>query len=179
MRGVDSRSRRSRDDGKHLSGSIVSAVAPGFIVGKAPVGRIAEARRAVVPGVAFRCVVVEPWQPVGRVEADGRVDDRPVVSRRVRNRRSATQNCRSLRTEYSAMRRVAFKSRSGGIDGRPVDAYIVSNTDDSFARASSESALMRRIGCAAGTRDSGDISINIDDCFLFSPRMGDLDHGAT
>jgi hypothetical protein len=55
----------------------------------------------------------------------------------------------------------------------------VSNTEDSFARASSESALMRRIGCAAGTRDSGDISINIDDCFLFSPRMGDLDHGAT
>ena len=25
----------------------------------------------------------------------------------------------------------------------------------------------------------GDISVNIDDCFLFSPRMGDLDHGAT
>jgi hypothetical protein len=52
-----------------------------------------------------------------------------------------------------------------------------SNTDESLARASSESALMRRIGCVAGTRDSGDISINIDDCFEFSPRMGDLDHG--
>ena len=77
------------------------------------------------------------------------------------------------------MRSVAFNRRSGGIDGRPVDEYIASNTDDSFARASSESALMRRMGCVAGTRDSGDISINIDDCFVFSPRMGDLDHGAT
>jgi hypothetical protein len=75
------------------------------------------------------------------------------------------------------MSSVAFKSLSGGIDGRPVDEYIASNTDESFARASSESALMRRMGCVAGTRDSGDISINIDDCFVFSPRMGDLDHG--
>jgi hypothetical protein len=59
----------------------------------------------------------------------------------------------------------------GGIDGRPPSAYIASNTGDSFAKAASASFLIARSGCDCGTRVSGDISTNIDDCFLSSPRI--------
>jgi hypothetical protein len=51
------------------------------------------------------------------------------------------------------------------------DAYIGSKTGDSFARAPSASFLIARSGCVAGTRVSGDISINIEDCLAFSPRI--------
>ena len=64
-----------------------------------------------------------------------------------------------------------FSSRSGGIDGRPPSAYMASNTGDSFASASSASFLIARSGCVGGTRVSGDISISIEDCFVFSPRI--------
>ena len=48
---------------------------------------------------------------------------------------------------------------------------IASKTGDSFTSAASASFLIARSGCVAGTRVSGDISISIDDCLVFSPRM--------
>ena len=57
------------------------------------------------------------------------------------------------------------------LDGRPPSAYIRSKTVDSFASVASASVLIDRSGCICGTRVSGDISINIDDCFLSSPRI--------
>src|SRR5271170_6072122 len=71
---------------------------------------------------------------------------------------------------------MALSWRSGGIDGRPTDAYIASNVGDSFARASSASTLTRRIGCPAGTTDSGDIRHTIEDCLVSVPRISRLDH---
>jgi hypothetical protein len=82
-----------------------------------------------------------------------------------------SQSCRSLRTVYSAMSSCALSNRSGGIDGRPTDAYIASNVGDSFPNTSSASFLIARIGWSVGTTVSGDISINIDPCCGFSPRM--------
>ncbi len=72
---------------------------------------------------------------------------------------------------YSAISSIDSSSRSGGIEGRPVDAYIASNTGDSLTSAASASFLIARSGCVGGTRVSGDISISIEDCLVFSPRM--------
>ncbi len=44
-------------------------------------------------------------------------------------------------------------------------------TGDSFESAASASFLIARSGCVAGTRVSGDISISIEDCLVFSPRI--------
>jgi len=49
---------------------------------------------------------------------------------------SCSISIRSLRTEYSTCRK-ARKRCSGGIDGRPVAAYIASKRGDSRGRASS------------------------------------------
>jgi hypothetical protein len=48
---------------------------------------------------------------------------------------------------------------------------MASKTGDSFASASSASFLIARSGSVCGTLVSGDISINIDACFLSSPRI--------
>jgi hypothetical protein len=72
---------------------------------------------------------------------------------------------------YNAISTIALSKRSGGIDGRPTDEYIWSKTGDSSNNAAFASFLIPRSGCVAGTRDSGDISISIDDCLVFSPRM--------
>jgi hypothetical protein len=48
---------------------------------------------------------------------------------------------------------------------------MASNTGDNLASASSASFLMARSGWVCGTRVSGDISTNIDDRFLSSPRI--------
>ena len=45
--------------------------------------------------------------------------------------------------------------------------YIASNTGDSSASAASTIFLIARSGCVFGTRSSGDIRHNIDDCFGF------------
>jgi hypothetical protein len=42
---------------------------------------------------------------------------------------------------------------------------------EQLQRDPSASFLIARSGCTCGTRVSGDISINIDDCFLSSPRI--------
>ena len=46
-----------------------------------------------------------------------------------------SQNCLSLRTENNAISRQPFRRCSGGIDGRPIDAYIRLNVGESAARA--------------------------------------------
>ena len=52
------------------------------------------------------------------------------------------------------------------VDGRrTVSALADAISGDSFDSASSAIFLIARSGCACGTRVSGDISINIDDCF--------------
>jgi len=72
---------------------------------------------------------------------------------------------------YSAINSIDLSRRSGGIDGRPLVEYIWSNTGDSLASPASASFLIDRNGWVAGTRVSGDISINIEDCLVFSPRI--------
>jgi hypothetical protein len=66
---------------------------------------------------------------------------------------------------------VPFRSRSGGIDGRPAPAYIASKVDDIAARHLSAIFLIRRAGCRSGTIPSGDIRQSIDDCLVSLPRM--------
>jgi hypothetical protein len=75
----------------------------------------------------------------------------------------------------SAISSIDLRSRSGGIEGRPTNEYIPSNTGDNSPSASSASFFSARRGCPAGTRDSGDINISIDDCFGLCPRMGHED----
>jgi len=54
---------------------------------------------------------------------------------------------RSLRTEYRLISRLAFSSRSGGIDGRPSSAYSASNNGERLAKgASSAKRLIVRNG---------------------------------
>ena len=63
---------------------------------------------------------------------------------------------RSLRTVYSTWSINARNSCSGGIEGRPVFAYIRANRRDNDRNASSVSARTARNGWSAGTRCSGD-----------------------
>ena len=62
------------------------------------------------------------------------------------------------------------------MDGRPIDEYIASNVESSFASASSASRLMSRIGCVAGTRFPGDVVVNSSIWESCSPRMPRADH---
>ena len=59
---------------------------------------------------------------------------------------SRSQNCRSLRTENNAVSKQAFSRCSGGIDARPLVAYIRLKMRDSSASARSTMGLMRRTG---------------------------------
>ncbi len=72
---------------------------------------------------------------------------------------AASQNYRLDRTDYNAISSCAFSKRSGGIDGRPIDEYIASNVEFSFAGAWSASPLIARIGCVAGIRLTGDVVV--------------------
>jgi len=83
---------------------------------------------------------------------------------------------RVLRTVYSAINNIDFSSRSGGTEGRPVEAYIESNMGDISASTVSASPLMLRRGCACGTRDSGDMRHSIEDWWVWAPRMTAFDH---
>ncbi len=76
---------------------------------------------------------------------------------------SCSQYCRSLRIECSAITSRLLSSRSGGTDGRPVSAYIASNTGDSPRSAWSASFFTSRSGCSRGIRDSGETRHNIED----------------
>src|SRR5687767_3874139 len=69
-----------------------------------------------------------------------------------------------------------LRSRSGGTDGRPVDAYILSNRGESFRSASSAIRLTTRSGCSWGTSDSIVTTQNIEGCPIGSPRMIFFDH---
>jgi hypothetical protein len=62
------------------------------------------------------------------------------MSRNHQNRRwypSCSQHWRSLRTQESAIRSKAFRSRSGGIDGRPVRALVASKIGNIVTKQSS------------------------------------------
>jgi hypothetical protein len=63
--------------------------------------------------------------------------------------------------EYSAIKSEAFSSGSGGIDGRPSLAYILSNVEERSASASSASRLIVRSGCAVGIRSSRPMNAGI------------------
>ena len=66
------------------------------------------------------------------------------------------------------MSSIDFSRRSGGIEGRPVAAYIASNVGESSSSAWSANFLMRRAGWSFGTTLSGDMSTSIEDCFFCS-----------
>jgi hypothetical protein len=69
---------------------------------------------------------------------------------------SCSINIRSLRTEYSTWSSSARNRCSGGIDGRPVLAYIPSNRGDNRPKALSVIERIIRSGWSVGTRCSGD-----------------------
>src|SRR3954462_1826536 len=69
------------------------------------------------------------------------------------------------------MSSIDFRSRSGGIDGRPASLYIRSNTGESSLSASSASFLIFRIGWSFGTALSGETMQNIDGWCLGRPLM--------
>src|SRR5579871_2335685 len=73
------------------------------------------------------------------------------------------QKARSLRTENRLISKLAFSSRSGGIDGRPVPsaAYSASNCGESSANAASANCLIVRSGCLAGIRLSGSMNASM------------------
>jgi hypothetical protein len=70
---------------------------------------------------------------------------------------------RSLRTENRLISKLAFSSRSGGIDGRPCPsaAYSRSNCGESSASAASANCLIVRSGCFAGIRLSGSMNASM------------------
>jgi hypothetical protein len=78
----------------------------------------------------------------------------------------------SLRTEYSAISSMPFSSRSGGIEGRPTLLYIASNVGESAAKAPSAKSFSLHRGWSDGTRSAGVLRLNIDVCFVTSPRIG-------
>jgi hypothetical protein len=80
-----------------------------------------------------------------------------------------SHSIRSLRTVYSAIRRVAFSSRSGGIEGRPTELYICSNTGESVRSASSARVFTCLSGWSSGTLFSGVTRLSIDPCFVSLP----------
>jgi hypothetical protein len=76
----------------------------------------------------------------------------------------------------SAARHAGARRRPGGrqahrIEGRPMVLYIASRVGDSFVSTPSASCFTRRKGCLLGTTLSGDISANIEDCFVSFPLM--------
>src|SRR5208282_1305188 len=84
---------------------------------------------------------------------------------------NCSQNIRSLRTVYSAIKSEAFNNRSGGIEGRPTSLYICSTTGESSLSATSASALISLIGWLAGTRCSGFTRVSIVACGRSCPRI--------
>src|SRR5450759_4603278 len=66
---------------------------------------------------------------------------------------------------------LALSSRSGGIEGRPTLAYIVSKVGESSAMARSTTGLIRRMGWSVGTSWSGVKVDSIVTCWSWSARM--------
>jgi hypothetical protein len=60
---------------------------------------------------------------------------------------NCSQNIRSLRTAYSAIKKKAFSNRSGGIDGRLTSIYVCSHSSESSLSETSASSLISLIGC--------------------------------
>jgi hypothetical protein len=77
---------------------------------------------------------------------------------------------------YSAISSVAFSSRSGGIEGRPTELYICSNTGDSVRSASSARVFTCLSGWSSGTLFSGVTRLSIDPCFVSLPLTTQEDH---
>src|SRR5260370_12708386 len=74
------------------------------------------------------------------------------------------------------MSSVAFRSRSGGMDDRPMQLYIPLNVGDISLSTASTKGLIARNGCRSGTRFSGEIKVGIVACFVSRPRMVSRDH---
>src|SRR3954469_3689538 len=87
-----------------------------------------------------------------------------------------SHSIRSLRTVYSAISSVAFNSRSGGIEGRPTELYICSNTGDSVRSASSARIFTCLSGWSSGTLFSGVTRLSIVPCFVSLPLTKPEDH---
>lgn len=99
-------------------------------------------------------------------------------SRNQRNRkslRSRSRNIRSLRTLERAIRGIALRSRSGGVDGRLVRAYLLSKTGDSLRRHPSAKRFTPRAGWSFGKSESGDMSTSIEPCPSLVPRTATTD----
>ena len=77
---------------------------------------------------------------------------------------------------YKAISRLALSKCSGGMEGRPLAAYIWAKVGASAASACSTIGLMRRIGCSAGTNWSGVRPISIVLWWSARPRIGHLLH---
>jgi hypothetical protein len=82
----------------------------------------------------------------GRRHPDGSSMPSPTNQRNSKLYSSCSISMRSLRIEYSTCSNNARNKCSGGIDGRPVDAYRTSNRGDSPRRASSVMVRMARNG---------------------------------
>src|SRR3990172_4886839 len=75
------------------------------------------------------------------------------------------------------MRRFALSRCSGGMEGRPISAYISSKTGESSLSTGSTSARMRRMGWPPGTFWSGVMDVNVA-CRVVLPRIALLLSGS-